>query len=175
MLNQKDAKGHLQSLVELLKGHPAADGGNVSTLSKRRSCEPSPSRYEPGALAVALGNLGVVCRELGEAEEASGLLEASLNAASSSTTNDSVRCHCCTNHQVEHSGRGLSLRNDFQLPHGWISSAPCIMQGSIRHRKQLMGLAAQSTVFDGKNKHPHAVGSDSRGANARQYWSCFHA
>ncbi|CAM9976350.1 unnamed protein product, partial [Ectocarpus sp. 12 AP-2014] len=82
----EDAKGHMQSLVELLKSEPAAGG---------ESCEPQPSRHEPGALAVALGNLGVVCRELGEAEEASGLLQASLNAAYSSTTNASVRCDCC--------------------------------------------------------------------------------
>ncbi|CAM9388394.1 unnamed protein product, partial [Ectocarpus sp. 13 AM-2016] len=95
----EDAKGHMQSLVELLKSKPAAGG---------ESCEPPPSPHEPGALAVALGNLGVVCRELGEAEEASGLLEASLNAAYSSTTNASVR-DPHRKHLVDAATRNLGL------------------------------------------------------------------
>ncbi|CAM9364932.1 unnamed protein product, partial [Ectocarpus fasciculatus] len=105
----EDAKGHLQSLVELLKSEPAAGGGNASPLSKRGSCGPPPSRCEPGALAVALGNLGVVCRELGEAEEASGLLEASLNTASSSTTNASVSRDPHWKHLVDAATRNLGL------------------------------------------------------------------
>ncbi|CAM9282487.1 unnamed protein product, partial [Ectocarpus sp. 4 AP-2014] len=95
----EDAKGHLQSLVELLKAGPAAGGG---------SCEPPSSRHEPGALAVALGNLGEVCRELGEVEEASGLLEASLNAACSSTTIASVR-DPHRKHLVDAATRNLGL------------------------------------------------------------------
>ena len=39
----------------------------------------SPENY--GAQAVALGNLGVVCRELGDAEGASRMMEASLESA----------------------------------------------------------------------------------------------
>lgn len=73
----QDAKQHLQQLLELLKDR-AADDPKGSSLSVTVG-SPPPENY--GAQAVAMGNLGLVCRELGDAEGASRLMEASLDSA----------------------------------------------------------------------------------------------
>lgn len=78
--NYQDAKQHLERLVELLQT-PKTAGGGSRGRSARRSLNSTPPG-DLGALAMALGNLGVVCHELGEADRASEMLEASLKSAS---------------------------------------------------------------------------------------------
>lgn len=73
----QDAKQHLQRLVELLKD-PVAEDPKRAPLNLTVGSTP-PENY--GAQAVALGNLGGVCRELGDVEGASRLMEASLESA----------------------------------------------------------------------------------------------
>ncbi len=78
----QEAKNHLGMLVELLQASSVESGGKRSSLrNSRRSHAFAPARGEPGAQAVALGNLGVVCHEMGDAEQASRFLEASLKIA----------------------------------------------------------------------------------------------
>lgn len=79
---RQDAKNHLERLVELLQDAPAV-GSRVKrgSLRQRASCASATPRGRPGALAVALGNLGVVHHEIGDAKQASRFLEAALEAA----------------------------------------------------------------------------------------------
>lgn len=73
----QDAKQHLEILVELLQD-PVAEGPMCTPVYV---ADGSDRPANCGAQAVALGNLGVVCRELGDAEGASRMMEASLESA----------------------------------------------------------------------------------------------
>lgn len=66
--------------MELLQA-PKTAGDGSRNCSARRSLNSTPPG-DLGALAMALGNLGVVCHELREADRASEMLEASLKSAS---------------------------------------------------------------------------------------------
>lgn len=73
----QDAKQHLEILVELLQD-PVAEGPMRTPVYV---ADGSDRPGNCGAQAVALGNLGVVCRELGDADGASRMMEASLESA----------------------------------------------------------------------------------------------
>lgn len=72
--NRQDAKQYLEQLVELLQDSAA---GHTQPKGSKTSSTSAPSGGAQ-ALTVACGNLGVVCHELGDAEQASSLLQASL-------------------------------------------------------------------------------------------------
>lgn len=95
----QEAKNHLEALVELLEDAPAVGGGKRTSFRGSVSCASESAHRDPDLLAVALGNLGVVCGEQGDCERASELLEASLQNALSSA-NLCPRC--------EHSGAWVS-------------------------------------------------------------------
>lgn len=78
--NPQDAKQHLERLVELLQTPKTAEDGSRNRSAS--NCYNSKPSGELGTLAMALGNLGVVCHELGEADRASETLEESLKSAS---------------------------------------------------------------------------------------------
>eukprot|EP00752_Nemacystus_decipiens_P004020 g3682.t2 len=80
----EDAKNHLKRLVELLRDPPSVGSrGKRASSGRRASCASAPPRGMPGAQAVALGNLGVVLHEMGDATQAARCLESCLEAAAS--------------------------------------------------------------------------------------------
>ncbi|CAM9242923.1 unnamed protein product [Scytosiphon promiscuus] len=137
----EDAKEHLQSLVELLKGSLRAGGRDhdSSENRKRRTLVAAP-RDELAALAVALGNLGVVCSELGNGEEASELLENALEAASS-VESISTRYKQATRwihfqkHLVDAATRNLGLH---YLSEGRVKDAQPLLSASFEGFEQML-------------------------------------
>eukprot|EP00903_Cladosiphon_okamuranus_P006591 g6439.t1 len=101
----EDAKSHLERLVDLLQDTPrvGSSRGKRASLRQRGSCASALPRGRPGALSVALGNLGVVHHEIGDAEQASRFLEASLEATSSFSGDTSQK------HVVDAATRNLGL------------------------------------------------------------------
>lgn len=78
----QESKQHLELLVELMQDS-VAEGPRCTPLCVT---DGSPPPENCGALAVALGNLGMVCRELGDADGASRMMEASLKSALSAAS-----------------------------------------------------------------------------------------
>lgn len=115
----------MERLVELLQDTPAVGGrGKWASLRQRAGCASAPPRGTPGALAVALGNLGVVYHEIGDAKQASRFLEASLEAATR-----------CEYEQINCRVRYLRLR--FEVfrerlhAYGWCLLAMCCSQTQV--------------------------------------------
>lgn len=80
-LRLKEAKQHLEQLVAILQdSRPTWASARTPLMTE---CSLSVPPRDAGALAVVLGNLGVVCHEQGDADQAVDAFEVSLQIASS--------------------------------------------------------------------------------------------
>ncbi|CAM9418276.1 unnamed protein product, partial [Hapterophycus canaliculatus] len=131
----EDAKGHLQSLVELLQDISRAGGGERGTPNNRKSCTfVAAPRDELAALAAALGNLGVVHRELGDGEQASNILKKALETASS-IEYDSTSGDTGQEYLVNAATRNLGLH---YLSEGRVEEAQPLLQASFQGYEQTL-------------------------------------
>ncbi|CAM9421771.1 unnamed protein product [Laminaria digitata] len=122
----EDAKQHLERLVELLQD-PVAKDPRRTPLNVTVRSDPTAPPGNCGAQAVALGNLGVVCRELGDAEGASRMMEASLEAALSAA-GASASGDTNPRHLVDAATRNLGLH---YLAEGRVADARPLLRACL--------------------------------------------